>query len=312
MIKNINLILKIKIFTLIFLITINSFSYSIENKIIFKIDNNIITNIDVDNEVIYLKTLNPNLRDLSAEKIYEIAKNSLIRENIKKIEIKKNQLNAINQEYLENIVENIYKNIGLSSKQEFINYLKTSNIDLQTIEKKLEVEAQWNGLIFNKFRSKIKIDKLKISEEIKSSKSVNSYFLYEILFDAKNNMNAKEKFNQIIKSIDENGVENTASIFSLSDSSKTGGKLGWIKESSLSKKISNELKNIKAKQTTKPILIPGGFLILYVKDIKKIEEEIDFDKEYSQRIRSLQNLQLNQYSNIYFNKIKKNLTIYEE
>ena len=312
MIKKIKQIFKIKIFYLILIIAFNSYSYSIENKIILKINNNIITNIDVENEVIYLKTLNPNLRDLKTEKIYEIAKNSLIRENIKKIEIKKNQLNAINQEYLENIIENIYRNIGLSSKQEFKNYLKTSNIDLKTIEQKLEVEAQWNGLIFNKFRSKIKIDKLKISEEIKSTKSINSYFLYEILFDAKNNEDAKKKFDQIIKSIDENGIENTASIFSLSDSSKTGGKLGWIKENSLSKKISKELKNVQTKQATKPILIPGGFLILYVKDIKKIEEEIDFEKEYSQRIRSLQNLQLNQYSNIYFNKIKKNLTIYEQ
>ena len=138
MIKKFKQILKIKIISLILIIAFNFNSYSLENKIIVKIDNNIITTIDVDNEIIYLKTLNPNLRDLKTEKIYEIAKNSLIRENIKKIEIKKNQLNAINQEYLENIIENIYKNIGLNSKQEFINYLKTSNIDLQTIEKKLE------------------------------------------------------------------------------------------------------------------------------------------------------------------------------
>ena len=58
-----------------------------------------------------------------------------------------------------------------------------------------------------KFRSKLKIDRLKISEEIKSTQSVNSYFLHEILFNAKNNKDAKEKYDQIIKSIDENGVE---------------------------------------------------------------------------------------------------------
>ena len=277
-----------------------------------KIDKNIITNIDVDNEVVYLKALNPNLRNLDIVKIYEIAKNSLIRENIKKVEIKKSQLKAINQEYLENIIENIYKNIGLSSKEEFVNYIKASDIDLKTIEKKLTVEAQWNRLIYKKFQSKIKIDKFKISEEIKSTKSIKSYLLYEILYDGKNNKNAKEKYNQIIKSIDQNGFENTASIFSLSDSSKTGGRLGWVKENFLSKKISNELKSMKAKQITKPILIPGGFLILYVKDVKKVEEKIDFEKEFSQKIRSLQNIQLNQYSNIYFNKIKKDLTIYEQ
>ena len=124
MIKKIKKIFKIKILYLILIITFNSYSYSLENKIILKINNNIITNIDIDNEVIYLKTLNPNLRDLKTEKIYEIAKNSLIKKNIKKIEIKKNQLNAINQEYLENIIENIYKNIGLNSKQEFKIILK--------------------------------------------------------------------------------------------------------------------------------------------------------------------------------------------
>lgn len=312
MTKNLNQILKIKIFSLLLIIAFNFCAYAIENKIIMKIDKNIITNFDIDNEVIYLKALNPNLRTLKTEKIYEIAKNSLIRENIKKIEIQKSQLKAIDQEYLENIIRNIYKNMGLNSKQEFINYIKTSNIDLQTIEKKLVVEAQWNRLIFDKFRSKLKIDKLKISEEIKSTQSVNSYFLYEILFNANNNKNAKEKYDQIIKSINENGVENTASIFSLSDSSKIGGKLGWIKENSLSKKIINELKNTKVEQATKPILIPGGFLILYLKDFKKIEEKIDFEKEFSQRIRSLQNTQLNQYSIIYFNKVKKNLSIYEQ
>ncbi len=312
MTKNINQILKIKIFSIILIIIFNFYAYAIENKIIMKIDKNIITNIDIDNEVVYLKALNPNLRNLKTEKIYEIAKNSLIRENIKEIEIRKSKLKPIDQKYLENIIENIYKNMGLNSKQEFIKYIKTSNIDLQTIEKKLVVEAQWNSLIFNKFRSKLKIDRLKISEEIKSTQSVNSYFLHEILFNAKNNKDAKEKYDQIIKSIDENGVENTASIFSLSDSSKIGGKLGWIKENSLSKKIINELKNIKVEQTTKPILIPGGFLILYLKDFKKIEEKIDFEKEFSQRIRSSQNRQLNQYSIIYFNKVKKNLNIYEQ
>ena len=124
MTKNINRILNIKIFLIILIIIFNSFGYSIENKIIMKIDNNIITNIDIDREVVYLKTLNPNLKNLNPEKIYEIAKNSLIRKKIKKIEIKKNKLKLIKKDYLENIISNVYKNIGLSSKQEFKIILK--------------------------------------------------------------------------------------------------------------------------------------------------------------------------------------------
>ena len=60
------------------------------------------------------------------------------------------------------------------------------------------------------------------------------------------------------------------------------------------------------------MLIPGGFLIIKLKNKKEIEKKIDFEKELNLRIRSLQNQQLNQYSNIYFKKIKKNISINEK
>ena len=73
-----------------------------------------------------------------------------------------------------------------------------------------------------------------------------------------------------------------------------------------------KISNLKIEEYTNPILVPGGFLILKVKDKKKIEKKIDFEKELDLRIRSLQNQQLNQYSNIYFNKIKKDIVINEK
>ena len=295
----------------------SSFLYSqinsIENKIILNIDNNIVTTVDIENEAKYLKVLNPKLNNLEKNTIFEVAKNSLIKENIKMIEISKYQLRDLDEKYLENIMRNIYEGIGIKSMKEFLDYISNYNIDINTINEKLEIEAKWNQLIYQKFHSKLKIDKKKIKDEIKLNKKfTNSYLLYEILFSAKKNDEAKNKYSKILKSIEKDGFENTASIFSLSESGKTGGQLGWINERSLSKKILIEISKIEKNEITKPILIPGGFLILYIKDIKRVEKKIDIDKEFTLMVRYLQNQQLNQYSNIYFNKITKDIEINEK
>ena len=286
---------------------------AMENKIILKINNDIITSVDIENEAKYLKVLNPKLKNLDKNKIFEVAKNSLVRENIKMIETSNYEFQNLDEEYLENIMTSIYEGIGIRSMKDFLDYIANYNIKIETIKKKLEIEAKWNQLIYQKYYSKLKIDKKKIKDEIKLNKKfTNSYFLYEILFSAKKSDEAKEKYNNIVKSIENEGFENTASIFSLSASGKTGGQLGWINERSLSKKILNEISKIKKNEITKPIIIPGGFLILYVKDIKKEEKKIDIEKEFALMVKYLQNQQLNQYSNIYFNKIKKDLEINEK
>ena len=302
---------------LILLILLFNFNYNnssaIESKIIVKINDKIITNIDIKNEANYLRALNPNLKTLKENKIFEIAKSSLIREKIKELETSRLNQNIISKEYLETVIEKIYKNIGLKSKNEFINHIANFNISISSVEKKLTNEALWNQLIYQKFYPKIKVDENKIKNEIKSYKQYsNSYLLYEILFSTKENEKSIDLYNRIEKSISENGFENTASIFSISESSKTGGRLGWINESSVNKKILKEISVLKIGEYTKPILIPGGFLILKVDDKKSVEKKIDIENELIQRIKATQNEQLNQYSIIFFNKIKKEIIIDEK
>ena len=302
---------------LILLILLFNFNYNnssaIESKIIVKINDNIITNIDIKNEANYLRALNPNLKTLKENKIFEIAKSSLIREKIKELETSRLNQNIISKDYLESVIEKIYKNIGLKSKNEFIDHIANFNIGISIVEKKLKNEALWNQLIYQKFYPKIKVDENKIKNEIKSYKQYsNSYLLYEILFSAKENEKSINLYNRIEKSINENGFENTASIFSISDSSKTGGRLGWIDESSINKKILKEISVLKIGEYTKPILLPGGFLILKVDDKKSVEKKIDIENELIQRIKATQNEQLNQYSIIFFNKIKKEIIIDEK
>lgn len=296
-----------------FIFFLETTASSIENKIILKIDNKIITNIDVLIEANYLKTLNPNLQDLDKDKILEIAKNSLIREKIKEIAISRSNLTTIRTEYLENLIKSIYTNIGFQNKKEFITHINKFDINMQIIEEKLSKETLWNQLIYQKFFSKIKIDNNKIKKDIElMNKKTKSYLLNEIVYSSDNNKETKELFEKINISITKNGFENTAAIFSISESSKTGGNLGWINENTINKNILKDISKLKAGEFTNPILIPGGFLILKINDIKEIEKKIDFKKELNSRIRSIQNQQLNQYSNIYFKKIKKNILIDEK
>ncbi len=305
----------IKNFLLIFLINffLNTATLSIENKIILKINNEIITSIDIFNEAKYLKALNPNLKNLDNVKLMQVAKTSMIREKIKELEILKYNVNEISEVYLENLIRNIYTNIGLKNKEEFENYISSLDIDMSIIKKKIKYEALWNQLIYEKFYKKLKIDREKLIKEIqRNNQKLKSYLLYEIVYNVDQNAESKKVFEKIKKSIANEGFENTASLFSISESSKLGGNLGWINENSINKKINKEILNLQIGEYTNPILIPGGFLILYIKDKKEIEIEIDIKKELEKKVRSSQNEQLNQYSTIYFKKIKKDILIDEK
>ena len=291
----------------------NKNSLAIENKIILKVNNEIITSVDVFNEAKYLKTLNKNLKNISDKEIIKLAKNSLLREKIKIIELSKYPEVSVNKEYLENIIKTIYTNLGLINKKQFLNYLGKYNIDIKVVEQKLSNEALWNQLIFEKFKDKIKINKDKIKKEIISLKKYSTtYNLNEILYNVKKKDEQEKIFLEIQESIKLNGFENTASLFSVSESSKTGGKIGWINEGSINKEILKRLVKLEVGEFTQPIQTPAGFLILNLVDKKKREQVFNIDEELSLRVKNLQNQQLNQFSNIYFNKIKKDIKINEK
>ena len=187
-------------------------------------------------------------------------------------------------------------------------------MDYENIKNKLKIEAQWNQIIINKFLNELKIDEKKIKKEILMSKESSNmnYFLYEILYTAENKKKSDLLGKIIAKSIVDNGFENTASIYSISESSKSGGRLGWISEKSLNKKILSIISKLKINTVSKPIIIPGGTLLLLVKEKKEIENKIDIETQISKRVNDLRNEQLNQFSNIYFLKVKKNMTIHEK
>ncbi len=283
-----------------------------ENKIMLKVDNEIITSIDLKNESIYLTTLNPELKKLKDSEILEISKKSLIKEKIKKIEILKNIDNPkLPVKYLEEILRNIYRVVKIENLEDFKKYLYKNGLEYNYVLEKIEIEALWNELIIAKFSSKITIDKNKIKQKVENNKSKisKSFLMSEIFFEVSGEENLQDKFNMIVDTINTKGFENAALIYSVSETSKTGGKLNWVNENSLNKKLKYHLQNKNINDLTGPITVPSGFLILKINDIKKIKLEKNVEKEVAELINISKNNQLNQFSNIYFNKIKKNIKI---
>jgi len=306
--------IKLSIFLFLIIIGFQKNSLSFENKIIYKINNEIITTVDIKNEINYLLALNPNLKELNEKEIISISKKSIIREKIKRIEIS-NQFKDVNipDKFLDDLIKNVYTRIGKSNLVEFKKYLKKNNVEFKIALKKIETEALWNELIFAKFSKKIKIDKAKLKEKIlkNNTKELKSYLMSEIVFEVSQNENLENQYKKIINSVKKNGFENAAIKFSISKTANLGGKLDWINENSLNKRIRNILNTKKINELTKPITVPGGFLILKINEIKVQKLEKNIDTELEKLIASSRNDQLNQFSKIYFNKIKEEIEINE-
>ena len=289
-------------------------SFSFENKIVIKIDNEIITSIDIENEKNYLIALNPNIKNLDEKRLNEIAKNSLLREKIKEKEIFTYVENIkLKQDFLDQLIKQRYSRINLESKDDFINYLKNFNLKIKIIEKKISIEALWNQLIYQKFYKNVKIDKEQLRNEIrkKFENDEKNFLLSEIVFKVSNKNDLKNKYTEIINSVNKENFQSAALSYSISDSSNIGGELGWIKESSLNNTIKDQLKKLNKGDITNPIFTPNGYLILKIDDIKYTKKKYNENEELNDLIKLKTNEQLNQQSIIYFNKIKKNLRINE-
>jgi peptidyl-prolyl cis-trans isomerase SurA len=291
----------------------SSSSFSIENKILVKIDNQIITSLDVKNEYKYLIALNPNLKNSKKEDIFQLSKRSIISERIKKIEIEKNFNNPqIPEKLLDRILQSVYLKIGIENINDFKKYLAINDIDFENVKNKLEIEALWNELILIKFSSKVNINEKNLRKKIQqNNKFSKSYLLSEISFEVSNLNDLDSKYTEISDVINNKGFDFAALKYSVSATSKVGGKLDWINENSLNKQIKNEIKNLKINDFTKPISVSSGFLILKINDIKNTQIEVDLEDELKKLTNFEKNNQLNQYSKIYFNKVKKDLQIDE-
>ena len=307
-----------KIFIFVAIINLLSSTLIAEDKyeIVVSIDNKIITNFDIQKEIDYLLALNPSLNNLPKKQIYEIAKESLVREEIKEKEILKYYNINYKDPELSLLIENIYNRLNIANENEFNKYLSNFDLSIEMISAKLAIEKAWNRLIFEKFNQFINLDELRLKKELEKNLSQpqtqNRYLISEILFQSKDDKEYQEILRNIKKTIEENSFETAASIYSISDSSKNGGEIGWVNKNEISDTIYNVLNKLSIGQFTQPIKIASGFLIIYLNDIKKEEQEFNVDEELKKMIISEKNRQFNEFSIIHFKKIEQQIFINEK
>ena len=303
------------IFILLFIIIfIFKNSNAIENKILFKIENEIITTIDIFEEIKFLKTFNEEVNNLTEPELFEISKNSILRDKIKKIEIMNfvKEL-KIEDKFLLNIIKKRYSKFGVDSLESFENHLKSKSLNVKKVKEKLTIELIWNDLIYQKFNGKIIIDKDKIKKEILQNPEKEyqiEILLSEISFNVNDKTDFQNKYKKIILDIENIGFKKAALIHSNSDTASNGGLIGWIKEDNLNKNIKDIISNLSPGEYSKPIRTSSGFIIINIENRRENIVKFDLNKKIEEMIKFKREDQLNQFSRMYFNKIKKDLLVY--
>ena len=299
---------KIIFFFIILILQINYVNSS-EIKIVAKVNSEILTNVDIQNESKYLLILNTNLKNLNKKELYDLSKNSLIRQILKKEEIIKNFKLEKYSELGENLLKKNYTALGFENKEEYSNYLMKNGFSVKILKEKLLIERLWNSLIYEKFKNKIKIDeneiKMRVETLIDNQEEVYEYNLSEILFDF------NTEYEQLINFIDNYGFEAAANRYSISDTSMKGGKIGWIKDGNLNEKLKKKISSLNEGQISNPIEIPNGNLIIKLNQKRQLKSEINPDLEIKKQINFEENRQLNSFSLNFYKKIKQNSSINE-
>ena len=303
------------IFIIFFLLANQSFAKLVNIKYI--VEDKVITNIDIRNEINYLLLINKSLSELSDELLVEYSTKSLLKEKIKEVELSRHFIFGQNDSLINQQLNKFKINLNIGNDENFDELLSEVNLNEEFLSKKIEIEILWNKLIYEKFINQVYVDENKMKEKLNkriesSQEEINEYLIHEILFSADTTDELNLLFSEISKSISNIGFDNTANIFSISNTAKFGGKVGWVNETQLSKNILNKIEGLENFEMSEPIQTANGILILMIKDKKKISKKISFEDELQTMLNMEAENQLNQFSQIFFKKIELNTKIYEK
>jgi len=301
-----------KLIVVLFAILFSTQVLSDEVKIVFKINDKIITNQDIEIEYNYLTLLNKNLENLSENDLRNYAKQSTLNELIKKIELEKYSNLTSNSELIAQTINDIYRSLNITNIEDFEEYLASKNLNLNIIEKKIQTETMWNQLIYLKYKNRLNIDEEKIREDILNNKSKSErVLLQEIVYKYKDKNDLEKKYKEIVNHINLNDFKDAVLKYSVSESKKNNGNLDWVYLTNIVPIIKKNIETLNKDQISKPIIIPGGALIIKMIEREFINENIDIEKKLTKNIQDKINQQLNNFSRLYFNKISNDLKINE-
>ena len=306
-----NFHLKILIVSIFFYIIFFNYVYSkTTTQILYKINDEIITNLDIDNEKKFLLFLNPKLNNLTVDQVTQISIESFKNRKIKEIELN-NYFDFTLKDAGEKYIDQYILNSNFNNKDELKKNLKQFDISYKFFLNNFLIDNIWREFIYKKFKSKVKIDIELLKKEVQNiTKTTEEINLSEILFKVDSETSLNNIKENIYKQINDTSFEAAASMYSISESKNFGGKLGWIKSSQISKEIYNILNN--TDNISEPIKTSNGYLILKVNERRTLKEKTNSEDELKKLINIETEKELNKLGYIYFNKIKKRVFISEK
>ena len=285
-------------------------SKALQNKILIKIENEVISTYELKNKINTLITLsNKKVSQKNVDKLKKIAVDQLINTKLKKIELSK-----YNIKIDESNVINYLKNVSNGNIEEFKNIFKDNNLNYNIYIEEIKIQLGWQQLIYSIYQNKVIVKDNDIKNELNkilNKKSfIKEYNISEIDIALEKNDQTNEKIFEIRNQIRELGFENAAKQLSVSSSSTSGGNLGWVNENILSKKIYDILINLKIGDISEPIFSATNVMFLQLNDIRTKEiTNLNVEELKKDIIKQKRNELFSLYSNSHLSKIKNSLLV---
>ncbi len=272
------------LFIIFFLFQFSNVFSKISNSIVITVGNLPITYLDLVKEMRLIAIVSNNkIENSNKEQIKNIAAKSLIKRKIKEIEIEKYSIKNYNKNDLKKLISQTSINLG-TNEDGLKKIMNLNNLDFKYLEHKYEVDLKWNSLIFELYKNKVVLNMGEVEEilnnTVKNTVSRKDFLLSEIEINLPNN-EMQLVIKKIMGNIEMEGFENTAKKYSISQTAESGGSLGWMNEKKLSRKILENIKDLKTNEVGKPIILENSIVFLkkmgekvYEKDVKKLKDNI--------------------------------------
>lgn len=297
-------------FIIFILFWFNEVKSNINDKIIAKVGNQIITNYDIINEINTILALsNKPANNEDFKNLKNIAFDSLKKSLIKKTEIEKYKIENYNKVDVENYIKKLENNIGLQNIS-LEDHFKKFGANYNFFIEKTINNFKWNTLIYSLYNKQLDVDedyiKAKVNSQIKEGNEVIEFNLSEIVIETFQ----KSKLIEIEKSINEIGFERTAALYSNSVTASKEGLIGWINSKSISSLYINEINKMKKGQISQPIVNISNIVIIKLND-KRITNQKNINvKSIEQNvINKKKQEKLNIFSNSHLLDLEKKIYI---
>ena len=303
-----------KIFLLSLAITffISNSDALIKDSLFATLKNKAITRSDIVSEIkIILILTGKGYSEEQKKQLEETAIKSVIKRNIKQIEIAKYRSLTYNPADLNSELMRYASNLNMDMDT-FQNTFIANGIDFSMVEDQVKTELLWNSLIFELYKNRLSINNYEIEEQLKKiqeKKFFEEFLVSEIIIKIPKKDELESTLIDLKKKIKIEGFENVALNLSISETAIKGGDLGWISENIITDNFRLKIINTPIGEVSEPIFLTEGILFFKVRDKKKSEEIIDIENAKEKLVRAEKTKILRMHGLSHYENLKRTITI---